>query len=82
MKKKKAVATNPAGVDPHLPESRMLTIPQAAAYIGARPFFVRTLCWQQRRTGKGGIPYIILGKRIVIDKSDLDKYIESQKAAA
>lgn len=78
MKKSKQspVATGVPGVEP-----RMLTIPQAAAYLGARPFFVRTLCWDRRR-GKGGLPYLTFGKRIVIDKADLDRYIESQKAAA
>jgi len=59
----------------------MLTIPQAARYLGAREFFVRDLCRETRRGGQG-LPYLIFGKRIVIDRADLDKFIESQKAAA
>jgi hypothetical protein len=60
----------------------MLTIPQAATYLGARPFFVRTLCWEFRKGGGPGLPHLIFGKRIVIDKADLDKFIESQKVSA
>jgi hypothetical protein len=59
----------------------MLTIPQAAVYLGARAFFVRTLCWEFRKGG-AGLPHLIFGKRIVIDKADLDKFVERQKAAA
>jgi hypothetical protein len=60
----------------------MFTIPQAADYLGARPFFVRTLCQAFRKSGKSGLRHLIFGKRIVIDRADLDRYIESQKAAA
>jgi len=73
-KKKLGLPTaSPAGVEP-----RMLTIPQAARYLGARDFFVRNLC-RDTRHGKAGLPYLIFGKRIVIDKADLDRFIESQK---
>ena len=59
----------------------MLTIPQAAVYLGARPWFVRNLCRDTRR-GNSGLPFLIFGKRIVLDKRDLDAFIERQKVTA
>ena len=54
-------------------EPRLLTVRQAAAYLGATVWFVRTLAWSRN------IPHLILGKRMVFDKADLDRYVDSLK---
>lgn len=56
-------------------ESRYCTIPEAATYIRARVWTIRTLIWQKQ------IPHARIGKRIVLDKRDLDNYLQSQKQA-
>jgi hypothetical protein len=64
------------------PGARMLPVPAAAQYLGTTQWFIRTQCWEYRRKTGEGLPFLILGKRIVIDRADLDKFIEKQKAAA
>lgn len=55
---------------PSLPR-RMLTIPEAAIYIGATDWFVEEAC----RTTK--LPSRIIGQRRVLDLYDLDQYIDA-----
>jgi excisionase family DNA binding protein len=57
-------------------ESRLLTIKQAANYLNAHVWFIRTQVWA------GAIPYVRFGKRILIDRADLDAFIQRQKTAA
>ncbi len=57
------------------PEPRLLNVRSAAAYLGATVWFVRSLVWSR------SIPYLVLGKRILFDKKDLDEYIDRQKEA-
>ena len=52
--------------------SRLLRIQDAADYLNATEWFVRTLVWS-------GFPHLRLGKRILIDRSDLDAFIDRQK---
>ena len=54
----------------------MLTVKQAAAYLGATVWFVRNLAWNK------AIPYLTFGHRMVFDRVDLDHFIEKQKQAA
>jgi excisionase family DNA binding protein len=54
-------------------EPRGLTIPEAAAYLGSTIWFVRTTIWS------GEIPAQIYGKRYIIDRRDLDAFIERSK---
>jgi hypothetical protein len=63
------------------PGARMLTVPAASEYLGTTQWFIRTQCWEYKKGGEG-LPFLILGKRIVIDKADLDQFIEKQKVAA
>jgi len=53
----------------------LLNIPDAAMYMGCTVWFVRTLIWSRR------IQYLKLGKRFLLDHSDLDRLIDSQKSA-
>lgn len=57
-------------------EPRALTIQQAAIYISANVWFLRTLVWARR------IPFLKLGRRYVFDKADLDRFVENHKTAA
>jgi excisionase family DNA binding protein len=54
-------------------EPRYFTVKEAAAYCAVTVWQVRT--WQWERS----VPFAKLGARIVFDRADLDKYIESQK---
>ena len=56
------------------PERRYLRIAEAAEYLNATPWFILTLIW------KGEIPFILIGKRHVIDQRDLDTYMENAKS--
>jgi excisionase family DNA binding protein len=56
-------------------QPRLLGIKDAARYLGATVWFVRSLIWA------GTVPHLRLGKRHVIDITDLDKFITDQKKA-
>ena len=66
-KAKKSQATVPN------PEPRLLTVKGAAAYLSTTVWAIRNLAWGQK------VPYVRLGARILFDKADLDRFIESQK---
>jgi excisionase family DNA binding protein len=53
---------------------RLLRIAEAAIYLGATVWAVRQLIWNKE------IPYVRVGKRQVIDRADLDKWIDRQRA--
>jgi excisionase family DNA binding protein len=57
-------------------EPRMLTVKHAAAYLGATVWFLRMLAWSRK------VPHSVFGKRIVFDRADLDRYVDSQKVCA
>jgi len=52
---------------------RLLNIPDAATYMGCTVWFVRTLIWSRQ------VQHLRLGKRFLLDRSDLDRFIDSQK---
>ncbi len=56
--------------------ARYLKIKDAAAYIGATVWCVRQLIWDRK------IPFVRLGNRYVIDRLDLDNFMQSQKVPA
>jgi excisionase family DNA binding protein len=49
---------------------RLLTIPQAAVYLAATVWAVRALLWSRK------IPHVVIGKRHLIDRGDLDRFID------
>src|SRR4051812_40160171 len=51
---------------------RLLTIKQAATYLSATIWSVRELLWSDR------IPHVVIGRRHLIDRGDLDRYIDRQ----
>ena len=59
----------------NLPASRGLRIEDAAKYLSVTACFVRALI------ASGEIPYVSAGKRFILDRHDLDKWLESRKQA-
>jgi excisionase family DNA binding protein len=60
------------------PEARLLTIPQAARYLGRSPYTVREMVYARQ------LPVIQEGQRskIWVDRVDLDKWVDSHKRLA
>src|SRR6266853_481904 len=54
----------------------LLNIPPAATYMGCSIWFVRSIIWGRR------IPFVKFGKRYLLDRIDLDKFIDSEKERA
>ena len=52
---------------------RLLTIPMAAAYLSCSVWSIRNLIWNR------AIPHIQIGKRFLLDRADLDSYVEKNK---
>lgn len=67
---------NPLSAQPATPESRLFTIEQSAVYMNCHVWYVRTQVWA------GAIPHVRFGKRILIDRADLDTFINQQKQVA
>jgi excisionase family DNA binding protein len=55
-------------------EQRLFSIEEAAAYLGISPRSVRTFIASSQ------LPAIRLGRRVLLDKEQLDKWIASQDA--
>lgn len=68
MKKRDTLLSVPA------PEARLLTVKQAATYLAATVWFIRTLAWGHK------VPFLHFGNRLLFDKRDLDTFVEQQKA--
>ena len=76
-RKKPAPPIVPETLVPTTPlASRGLRIPEAAAYIGSTIWFVRELIWTRK------VPAIRLGKRDVLLREDLDRYLDEQRRVA
>jgi excisionase family DNA binding protein len=54
-------------------ESRLLSVVEAAAYLGVSAWHVRRLVWG------GDLPAVRLGRLVRLDRIDLDKFIDEQK---
>lgn len=52
---------------------RLLTLPEAAHYLGCTLWSVRELIW------KGQLPYTRFGKRFQVDRCDLDELVDREK---
>jgi excisionase family DNA binding protein len=60
------------GATPRI-QPRAYSIEEAAQYIGATVWFLRTLVWNRR------IPYLKHGHRYAFDRADLDRFLEANK---
>jgi excisionase family DNA binding protein len=54
-------------------EPRLLRVSEAARYLGATVWFVRSMVWSD------AVPHLRLGKRILFDQRDLDEFISREK---
>jgi excisionase family DNA binding protein len=52
---------------------RLLTVPQAASYLSSSVWAVRSLAWSKE------VPHVRIGRRVLFDLRDLDRYIERAK---
>jgi excisionase family DNA binding protein len=52
---------------------RLLTVPQTATYLSASVWAVRSLAWSKE------VPCVRIGRRVLFDLRDLDRYIERTK---
>ena len=57
-------------------QPKLINIKDAAAYIGATVWFIRTIVLENR------IPFVRFGHRLLFDPADLDKFIEQEKVSA
>ena len=63
-------------VFPSFPNQRLLNVRQAALYLACSVWAVRDLLRRKE------LPKIKLGKKFLIDRVELDRYIERMKGAA
>ena len=54
----------------------MLSVKEAAKYLGSTVWFVREQVWSKR------LPKLMFGNRLVFDRVDLDRFIERAKQVA
>jgi len=57
-------------------QPRLLDIRAAATYLSSTIWQMRTLVWEKK------IPHVRLGKRILFDRADLDRFVDSLKEVA
>lgn len=57
-------------------QPRLLNVRDAAAYLGATIWFVRTLAWEEK------VKAVKFGNRLLFPREELDSFIERAKAGA
>jgi excisionase family DNA binding protein len=62
-------------IDNRLPGKRLFTLKESALYLGRGLYGVRELIW------KGKLPVVRDGRKMWIDREDLDQYIEACKGS-
>lgn len=70
------MAARSSKVEPTPVTPRLLSVKDAALYLGATVWAVRCMAWQSE------VPFLKIGGRILFDRADLDQYIENQKSVA
>jgi hypothetical protein len=56
-----------------VPSKRLYSIKELVAHIGATEWFWRTQIWD------GALPYIQVGKKMFVDRNDIDVFIASNR---
>lgn len=54
-------------------QKRLFSIKEASVYLGVSEYSVRELIW------KGNIGQVKIGRRVLIDVQDIDRFIETSK---
>jgi excisionase family DNA binding protein len=57
-------------------EPRLLNIKMAAAYLSCTIWALRSLVWKRE------IPFVRIGQKLLFDRADLDRFVDSKKVAA
>ncbi len=52
---------------------RLLSVKEAGLYLGLSPWTIRSLGWS------GQIPEVRVGRRVLYDRQDLDRFVEASK---
>jgi excisionase family DNA binding protein len=55
------------------PVQRLLTVEQAGFYLALGPWRIRNLIWA------GELAFVRLGRRVLVDRKDLDAFLDSKK---
>jgi excisionase family DNA binding protein len=59
-----------------MPDKRLFTVKEAAVYLGSTTWCVRSLVWERK------LPKLMMGKRLVFDRVDLDKFVDQLKQSS
>lgn len=73
MKKQRDIIEHGIHNPARLPRKRLLSVKDAAVYLGRSVPAIRELIWS------GSLPYIRVDRRVHLDLFDLDKWIEQHK---
>lgn len=57
-------------------QPRLLTVITAAQYLSTSKWMIRELVYKRR------VPHVKLGKKVFIDKADLDRFVDGLKKAS
>lgn len=55
---------------------RLFTVKDAAAYLSVSPWAIRKLHWESKVRG------IFIGRRLLFDRADLDRYVDDLRHSA
>jgi len=61
------------GCAQNVPAKRLYSIKELVREVGATPWFWRTQIWD------GQLPYVQVGKKMFIDREDIEKFIQMHK---
>lgn len=74
--RRKKLSKTPVPIPPQSEQPRLLRVPQAAAYLGVKVWSMRRLLRQKK------IRFLAIGNRHLIDRGDLDRFIEDRLSGA
>jgi excisionase family DNA binding protein len=57
----------------NVPTKRLYSIKELVAYIGATEWFWRSQIWD------GQLPYVQIGRKMFVDRDDVDAFIQKNK---
>ncbi|HIJ56315.1 MAG TPA: helix-turn-helix domain-containing protein [Deltaproteobacteria bacterium] len=61
------------GCAQNVPEKRLYSIKELVCYIGATEWFWRSQIWD------GQLPYVQVGRKMFIDRNDVESFIQNNK---
>jgi excisionase family DNA binding protein len=61
------------GCAQNVPETRLYSIKELVRYIGATEWFWRSQIWD------GELPYVQVGRKMLVDSNDVESFIQKNK---